>query len=76
MISIALEAGDRTMDMHLATLGIDDVTLHHDLLIELGKVEMALELIHPDQETPAATQFELLEGRRAKLNALLSRLAA
>ena len=62
--------------MHLATLGIDDVTLHHDLLIELGKVEMALELIHPDQETPAATQFELLEGRRAKLNALLSRLAA
>ena len=64
------------MDSQLSTLGIDEVTLHHDLLIELGNVEMALEQIQPDQETPAATQFQLLEGRRAKLNAMLSRLAA
>ncbi len=74
------------MDMHLAAIGIDEVTLHHDLLIELGRVEMALEMIRPDpdlgdssqveQETPAGTQFQLLEGRRAKLNAMLCRLAA
>lgn len=64
------------MDMHLNSLGIDEITLHHDLLVELGRVEMALEQIQPDQETPAATQFQLLEGRRAKLNAMLSGLAA
>jgi hypothetical protein len=69
------------MDSHLSTLGIDEVTLHHDLLIELGKVEMALELIPPDQDvsdqdSPVTTQFQLLEGRRAKLNAMLVRLAA
>ena len=72
------------MDMHLAALGMDEVTLHHDLLIELGRVEMALELIQPDpndqdqveQETPAGTQFQLLQGRRARLNAMLCRLAA
>ena len=64
------------MDSQLATLGIDEVTLHHDLLIELGRVEMALEQIPADHESPAATQFQLLEGRRAKLNAMLSKLAA
>jgi hypothetical protein len=72
------------MDMQLASFGIDEVTLHHDLLIELGRVEMALELIQPDpneqdqveQDTPVNTQFQLLEGRRAKLNAMLCRLAA
>jgi hypothetical protein len=69
------------MDSQHSTLGIDEVTLHHDLLIELGKVEMALEQIQPDQDvsdqdTPATAQFQLLEGRRAKLNAMLSRLAA
>lgn len=69
------------MDSQLSTLGIDEVTLHHDLLIELGKVEMALELIPPDQDvsdqdSPVTAQFQLLEGRRAKLNAMLVRLAA
>lgn len=76
LIQVAFQVEDFTMDADLHSLGIDDITLHHDLLIELGKVEMAMERIQPDQETPAATQFDLLEGRRAKLNALLARLAA
>ena len=60
-----------------ATMSLNPLFLRHDLMIELGRLEMAMddmrEHISIDQTQPQIAQ---LENRRARINEALSRLPA
>jgi hypothetical protein len=60
---------------NLANMGIDPVLLHHDLLIEIGRVEMILEDLLARSDDVVDAEVERLSARRAKLSAALSQLA-
>lgn len=60
------------MDHGLANLGFDPIAMHHDVLIEIGRVDMALEAF--SQRSDAAPEIAKLCARRAKLEAVLGRL--
>ena len=61
---------------NVTTLTINPMFLRHDLLIELGRLEIAIRDVH--QHGPANDHGALgdLESRRSTLNQALSRLSA
>lgn len=60
-----------------ATMSLNPLFLRHDLMIELGRLEMAMDDMREhttfDQTQPQIAQ---LENRRARINEALSRLPA
>ena len=62
------------MDHGLAHLGMDPVAMHHDVLIEIGRVDMALDEVRLRND--AEPEVAKLCARRAKLEAVLGRLPA
>ena len=65
------------MIANAAAMNLNPLFLRHDLMIELGRLEMAMqdmrETISMEQTPP---QFQQLESRRARINEALSRLPA
>jgi hypothetical protein len=59
---------------NLATAAFNPLFLRHDLMIELGRLEMALD--EARVESPAAEAVGQLETRRARINEALSKLPA
>ncbi len=64
------------MNAQFATLGMDPVSVHHDLLIEIGLVEMAMDQVLFRDDAAMDAEVERLSCKRAKLNAALAQLAA
>jgi len=73
-MSVSLK--ERTMNAQIATLGFNPVSVHHDLLIEIGRVEMALDQVLARDDDLVEAEVERLSCKRAKLNAALAQLAA
>lgn len=62
---------------NLASLSVNPLFLRHDLMIELGRLEMAMEdMRDPNTIDQARQQINQLESRRARINEALSRLPA
>ena len=64
------------MNAQLAALGMDPVSVHHDLLIEIGLVDMAMDRVLLQDDDLVDAEVERLSCKRAKLNAALAQLAA
>jgi hypothetical protein len=64
------------MNGQMAALGMDPVSVHHDLLIEIGLVEMALDQVMTRDDSMVDAEVERLSCKRAKLSAALAQLAA
>ncbi len=64
------------MNAQLAALGMDPVSVHHDLLIEIGLVDMAMDRVLSQDDDLVDAEVERLSCKRAKLNAALAQLAA
>lgn len=58
---------------NIATMSINPLFLRHDLMIELGRLEMAIEGARSEATESSLDQ---LETRFAKINEALSRLPA
>lgn len=54
----------------------ESLALHHDLLIEMGRVELAMETISLQSSEDDSLRKQRLESRMAKLQAALRRLPA
>lgn len=54
----------------------DSMALHHDLLIEMGRVELAMETLSLQSGADDSLRKQRLESRMAKLQAALHRLPA
>ena len=59
---------------NIATMSINPLFLRHDLMIELGRLELAIEGAR--SEAPSNGSLDQLESRFAKINEALSRLPA
>lgn len=57
-----------------ATMSINPLFLRHDLMIELGRLEMAIDSVRLQEA--ANDTLGRLESRHAKINEALSRLPA
>lgn len=55
---------------------IDAIHLRHDLMVEIARVDMALEALQERQAAQRVEVLQKLEARRASLSAQLARLAA
>jgi len=62
------------MDHGIAQFGMDPIAMHHDVLIEIGRVDMALDEVR--HLTDGEPEVAKLCARRAKLEAVLGRLPA
>jgi hypothetical protein len=58
------------------TLSLNPLFLRHDLLIELGRLEMAIESARTQAPANDHQQIAPLEQRLARVNEALSRLSA
>ncbi|MFZ1622514.1 hypothetical protein [Dokdonella sp.] len=60
-----------------ATMSLNPLFLRHDLMIELGRLEMAMQDMRgTDTVEQTPVQLQQLESRRARINEALSRLPA
>ena len=59
-----------------ATMSLNPLFLRHDLMIELGRLDMVIEDARTRQQTPQNELVVQLETRRARINEALSRLPA
>ncbi|MEO7013574.1 MAG: hypothetical protein ABI127_04640 [Dokdonella sp.] len=60
-----------------ATMSLNPLFLRHDLMIELGRLEMAMQdMRSTDTVEQTPVQLQQLENRRARINEALSRLPA
>lgn len=60
-----------------ASMNLNPLFLRHDLMIELGRLEMAMQDMRLGSAlNEGATQLQQLETRRARINEALSRLPA
>ncbi len=60
-----------------ATMSLNPLFLRHDLMIELGRLEMAMQDMRGTSAIEQTTsQLQQLESRRARINEALSRLPA
>lgn len=60
-----------------STMSLNPLFLRHDLMIELGRLEMAMQDMRGTSAAEQATsQLHQLESRRARINEALSRLPA
>lgn len=64
------------MSTAAAALNINPLFLRHDLMIELGRLDMVIEDARTRQQTPQNELVVQLETRRARINEALSRLPA
>ncbi|ANB16088.1 hypothetical protein [Dokdonella koreensis] len=64
------------MSTAAAALNINPLFLRHDLMIELGRLDMVIEDARSRQQTPQNELVVQLETRRARINEALSRLPA
>ena len=61
----------------IATISVNPLFLRHDLMIELGRLEMAMQDMRDTSALDLSTsQIQQLETRRARINEALSRLPA
>ena len=61
----------------IASMSVNPLFLRHDLMIELGRLERAMQDIRDTSALdPATAQIQQLETRRARINEALSRLPA
>ena len=61
----------------IATMSVNPLFLRHDLMIELGRLEMAMQDMRDTSALDLATsQIQQLETRRARINEALIRLPA
>ena len=58
------------------TLSLNPLFLRHDLLIEMGRLEMAIEQVRSQESANDARSLSPLEQRLARVNEALSRLSA
>ncbi|HQV49141.1 MAG TPA: hypothetical protein PLF10_07655 [Dokdonella sp.] len=67
----------QAMISSIATMSVNPLFLRHDLMIELGRLEMAMQDMRDTSALDLATsQIQQLETRRARINEALSRLPA
>jgi len=60
-----------------SAMNLNPLFLRHDLMIELGRLEMAMQDMQGNQAMdPGTAQLKQLETRRARINEALSRLPA
>jgi hypothetical protein len=65
------------MISNAAAMNLNPLFLRHDLMIELGRLEMAMQDMRSASALEqATTQLQQLESRRARINEALSRLPA
>lgn len=61
----------------ITTMSVNPLFLRHDLMIELGRLEMAMQDMRDTSTLDlASSQIQQLETRRARINEALSRLPA
>ncbi len=66
-----------TAMLSTSTISLNPLFLRHDLMIELGRLEMAMQDMRGSSAVDQATsQLQQLESRRARINEALSRLPA
>ena len=58
---------------NVTSLTVNPMFLHHDLLVELGRLETAIENM---RSLPANDDLTVLEGRRSIISHTLQRLSA
>ncbi len=61
---------------NVTSLTVNPMFLHHDLLIELGRLETAIESMRSDSPANDADTLMTLETRRSAINHTLERLSA
>lgn len=66
--------GGNKMNTALATQHSERVSLRHDLMVELGRIEMELETISDVTPTPLADRQNDLESRKQRVELALTRL--
>ncbi|MFI4969604.1 MAG: hypothetical protein ACHP7D_05320 [Lysobacterales bacterium] len=59
---------------NIATMSVNPLFLRHDLMIELGRLEMAIDCAR--SQSPANDAVPQLESRCARINEALSQLPA
>ncbi|HZP64986.1 MAG TPA: hypothetical protein VFB32_01640 [Rudaea sp.] len=59
-----------------AALTVNPLFLRHDLMIELGRLEMAIEDVRSHPSTHSVQELAPLETKLARINEALSRLSA
>ncbi|MEZ5462690.1 hypothetical protein [Dokdonella sp.] len=60
-----------------SAMNLNPLFLRHDLMIELGRLEMAMQDMQTTSQVDQSTaQLQQLESRRARINEALSRLPA
>ena len=68
---------ESTIMLTAATMSLNPLFLRHDLMIELGRLEMAMQdMRSTDTVEQTPVQLQQLENRRARINEALSRLPA
>ena len=58
------------------TLSLNPLFLRHDLMIEMGRLEMAIEHVRSQESANDPRALSPLEQRLARVNEALSRLSA
>lgn len=58
------------------TLSLNPLFLRHDLMIEMGRLEMAIEHVRSQESANDGRVLSPLEQRLARVNEALSRLSA
>lgn len=64
------------MNHSFAMLGMDPVSVRHDLLIEIGRVELELDSVIGRDDGLVDAEVERLSSKQARLTAALAQLAA
>jgi len=64
------------MQAHATTLTLNPLFLRHDLLIELGRLETAIESLRSSQPANDAGHLTILESRHSAISHTLQRLSA
>jgi hypothetical protein len=64
------------MFANVTSLTVNPMFLRHDLLIELGRLETAIEAMRSRQPANDAGDLSMLESRRSTISHTLQRLSA
>lgn len=67
---------EATMNRQFAMLGMDPVSVRHDLLIEIGRVELEIDQVIGRDDDLVDADVERLSSKQARLSAALAQLAA
>jgi hypothetical protein len=67
---------ERAMLANVTSLTVNPMFLRHDLLIELGRLETAIESLRSSQPANDAGHLTILESRHSAISHTLQRLSA